>query len=252
MERIMSTKNEYVKELRSLRLAKYRRECGKFLAEGRKCAEEALRYAPVEALLFLEGQEDASLLALAAEQGARQIAVSPAVMEAVSEAKSPQGMAAVVRRGGDKPFLPAGVLVALEDVADPTNVGAIVRTADAIGAAGVLLSAGCADATSPRAVRASMGSLFHVPVRVAEDFPAALSALKGEGWRMVGGHLRGQDRLCPAEKSCLLIGNEARGLTPAASALCDDLVKITIYGQAESLNASVAAGILLYRLREGF
>ena len=167
-------------------------------------------------------------------------------------AKSPQGMAAVVRRGGDKPFLPAGVLVALEDVADPTNVGAIVRTADAIGAAGVLLSAGCADATSPRAVRASMGSLFHVPVRVAEDFPAALSALKGEGWRMVGGHLRGQDRLRPAEKSCLLIGNEARGLTPAASALCDDLVKITIYGQAESLNASVAAGILLYRLREGF
>ena len=175
MERIMSTKNEYVKELRSLRLAKYRREYGKFLAERAQVRpEEALRYAPVEALLFLEGQEDATLLASAAEQGARQIAVSPAVMEAVSEAESPQGMAAVVRRGGEKPFLPAGVLVALEDVADPTNVGAIVRTADAIGAAGVLLSAGCADATSPRACARFDGQLVSCAGAGGGGFPGGV------------------------------------------------------------------------------
>lgn len=252
MEVITSTKNEYIKAVRSLKQAKYRKELGKFLAEGEKCAGEALRYAGVEALLVPEQRQPGELCALAERQGARVIAVSQAVMEAVSEVKTPQGAIAVVRRQAEKPFAGQGVIAALEDVADPTNVGAILRTADAIGAAGVLLSAGCADYMAPRAVRASMGSVFHVPVRVAEDFCGALTQLKGEGWRLVGGHLRGQDRLPQAEKSCLLIGNESRGLSTAASALCDDLVKIRIYGQAESLNASVAAGILLYRLREGF
>ena len=252
MEVITSTKNEYIKAVRSLKQAKYRKELGKFLAEGEKCAGEALRYASVEALLVPEQRHPGELCALAERQGARVIAVSQAVMEAVSEVKTPQGAIAVVRRQVEKPFAGQGVIAALEDVADPTNVGAILRTADAIGAAGVLLSAGCADYMAPRAVRASMGSVFHVPVRVAGDFCGALAQLKGEGWRLVGGHLRGQDRLPQAEKSCLLIGNESRGLSTAASALCDNLVKIRIYGQAESLNASVAAGILLYRLREGF
>lgn len=253
MELITSTKNEYIKAVRSLKQAKYRRELGKFLAEGEKCAAEALHYASVEALLIPErGQQPSELCALAEQQGARVIAVSEAVMEAVSEVKTPQGAIAVVRRQAERPFAGQGVIAALEEVGDPTNVGAILRTADAIGAAGVLLSAGCADPTAPRAVRASMGSVFHVPVRVAEDFCGTLAQLKGEGWRLVGGHLRGQERLPQAEKSCLLIGNESRGLSAAASALCDDLVKIRIYGQAESLNASVAAGILLYRLKEGF
>lgn len=252
MEVITSTKNEYIKAVRSLKQAKYRKELGKFLAEGEKCAGEALRYAGVEALLVPEQRQPGELCALAERQGARVIAVSQAVMEAVSEVKTPQGAIAVVRRQVEKPFAGQGVIAALEDVADPTNVGAILRTADAIGAAGVLLSAGCADYMAPRAVRASMGSVFHVPVRVSGDFCGALAQLKGEGWRLVGGHLRGQDRLPQTEKSCLLIGNESRGLSTAASALCDDLVKIRIYGQAESLNASVAAGILLYRLREGF
>ena len=252
MQVITSTKNEYIKTLRSLKQPKYRRQLGLFLAEGGKCAWEALTYGEAEALLLPQDAPDADLMALAQQKQVQVICVSDAVMEAVSEVKTPQNAIAVVRRPAGQSFLEQGVIAALEDVSDPTNVGAIIRTADAIGAAGVLLSAGCADYTSPRAVRASMGSVFHVPVCVCDDFRAELTRLKGEGWRIVGAHLKGQPKLPHSEKHCLLIGNEARGLTAETSALCDDLVKISIYGQAESLNASVAAGILLYRLREGF
>lgn len=142
--------------------------------------------------------------------------------------------------------------MALEDVADPQNVGTILRTADAVGAAGVLLSGKCADYTSPKAVRAAMGSTFHLPIEVAEDFCGRLSALKRAGVRLLGGHLRGVEAM-PGEREnlCVIIGNEARGMSENAAQLCDYLVKIPIYGKAESLNAAVAAGILLYRCKEG-
>ncbi len=251
-EIITSTKNEYVKQLRSLKQPKYRKIYGKFLAEGDKCAKEALDYADVEAILLLDERIRHDFAQEAARKKIRVAVVSRAVMEALSEVKTPQAAVAVVRRKAPPPFLPQGVIAALEDVSDPTNVGAIIRTADAVGAAGVLLSAGCADYTAPRAVRASMGSLFHVPIHIAGDFYEQLACLKQQGWRMVGAHLNGQNRLQQAAKSCLLIGNEARGLSKQAALICDDLLKIAMYGNAESLNASVAAGILLYRLKEGF
>ncbi len=249
MERITSTKNEYIKLLRSLKQKKGREETGLFLAEGDKCAAEALSNAKVQALLTTQEQH---LLAIQAEQkSARVICVSQAVMEAVSDVKTPQSAIAVVQKQQGK--LPEqGIFVALEDVADPQNVGTILRTADAVGAAGVLLSGKCADYTSPKAVRAAMGSVFHLPVEVAQDFQGRLSAMKKAGVRLLGGHLQGVQAMPGRQENlCVIIGNEARGMSESAVRLCDYLVKIPIYGKAESLNAAVAAGILLYRCKEG-
>lgn len=249
MEQITSTKNEYIKLLRSLKQKKGREETGLFLAEGDKCAAEALGNAKVQALLTTQEQHP---LAIQAEQkGVRAVLVSQAVMEAVSDVKTPQSAIAVVQKQQGK--LPEqGLFVALEDVADPQNVGTILRTADAVGAAGVLLSGKCADYTSPKAVRAAMGSVFHLPVEVAQDFQGRLSAMKKAGVCLLGGHLQGVQAM-PGQREnlCVIIGNEARGMSPDAAQLCDYLVKIPIYGKAESLNAAVAAGILLYRCKEG-
>lgn len=249
MEQIASVKNEYIKLLRSLKQKKNREQAGLYLAEGEKCAAEALCYAKVEALLVAETGHP--LVSQAEEAGARVICASRAVMEAVSDVKTPQGALAVVKKEPGK--LPeAGLFVALEDVADPQNVGTILRTADAVGAAGVLLSGQCADYASPKAVRAAMGSTFHLPIEVAEDFYTRLNWMKRMGVRLLGGHLKGGEIMPGAgENLCVIIGNEARGMSEAATELCDFLVKIPIYGKAESLNAAVAAGILLYRCKDG-
>ena len=249
MEQITSTKNEYIKLLRSLKQKKGRAETGLFLAESDKCAAEALRHAKVQALLTTQAQHP--LVTQAEQKGVRVILASQAVMEAVSDVKTPQSAIAVVQK--QQSSLPGqGLFVALEDVADPQNVGTILRTADAAGVAGVLLSGKCADYTSPKAVRAAMGSTFHLPIEVVEDFCGRLSALKKAGVHLLGGHLRGAEAM-PDEREnlCVIIGNEARGMSENAAQLCDYLVKIPIYGKAESLNAAVAAGILLYRCKEG-
>jgi len=251
MERITSTKNPYIQELRSLKQKKHRQALGKFIAEGGKCALEALEYAQVESLLVLDEDAPAVRRALAAD--VRVYLVSRAVLEAVSDAKTPQPVLAVVRKSPGEWQPEPGLYVALEDVADPQNVGTIIRTADAAGAKGVLLSAGTADHTGPRAVRAAMGSLFHLDIAVREDFYDCLAQLKERGILLVAGHLEGEEA-APGrmESACVLIGNEARGLSERAVMLADRLYRIPIHGKAESLNAAVAAGILLYRCREGW
>ncbi len=249
MENIASTKNEYVKTLRALKMAKYRKESGLFLAEGEKCAREALLSGRAEALLATE--KYLSLLTEAEAAGVRAVVVSAAVIEALSEVKTPEGAVAVAARREER-APDKGLLVCLENLSDPANVGAVIRTADAAGAAGVLLSPTSADFTSSRAVRASMGSLFHLSIECPEDFYGRLASLKEQGFLIAGGHLKGESRFSRQEDMALLIGNESRGLTDQAAALCGQLVKISMYGKAESLNAAVAAGILIYRAKEGF
>lgn len=241
---IVSSKNSYVKLLRSLKTKKARQEEGIFLAEGSKCSAEALENADVHSLVTTDANSDVAILAK--QKGVEVRSVPFEIMRAISEAKNLGTEIAVVR------FRPSrikgeGLIVALEDVSDPQNIGTIIRTADAAGAIGVLLSERCADYTSPRAVRASMGSCFHIPIEIAPDFRARLSELS-ESRTVVAGHLRGGGELKATRDAVLLIGNESRGLTDETSALADVLYRIPIYGKAESLNAAVAAGILLYKL----
>lgn len=252
MEIITSLKNDYIKKVRSLSNIKYRREYGLFTVESEKCIGEALNYADIDSLLFCEEEENSVLVEKAAALNVRLIKTTREVIDSISDEKSTRGIILVAKIPEKPVYEKKGIVVALENVSDPVNIGAIIRTADAISASAVILSKACADYTSVRAIRSSMGSVFHIPVIRVDDLKQEIINLKAEGFSVVSGHLKGKDRLTRTENACLLIGNESRGLSDEISALSDELVKINMYGNAESLNASVAAGILMYRLKEGF
>jgi TrmH family RNA methyltransferase len=246
---ISSVQNDFVRTARTLKDRKGRMEQGAFLVEGVKCVRELLEHMPLllRTLIVTEDAEG-EWAALAGALGRQAVVVAPHVMAAICDTKTPQGVAAVASLP-EPPEIGQGFIVALDDVQDPANVGTIIRTADAAGCSGVLLSEGSADPYGPKAVRASMGSLFHLPV-VRTAMQQYLVGLGEAGYKIVCASLDGKpDFSLDAEKTCLVIGNEARGISQEILSLSDVRVRIPIYGKAESLNAAVAAGILIYKIR---
>jgi len=200
----------------------------------------------------LAEEAHAQLAEALAADGARASLVPRSVIEAVCDTRTPQGICAAVDMPA--PLAPEGAaarLVALDGVQDPGNCGTIWRTADAAGFGGVLFGAGCADAMSPKVQRAAMGSGFRVPCLMSEDLPGLLAQLRTRGWTIIASDLRGHDfysRPDAGEKYVLVIGSEARGISDATRRVADMLVKLPMRGGAESLNAAVAAGIMMYEL----
>jgi TrmH family RNA methyltransferase len=246
---ITSNSNEFVKYARSLKTKKGRKESGAFLAEGEKCVEELVSYMPRNVQSVIIADERYNRLAESAEaKGARVYRVTEGVMETVCDCKTPQGIAAIAAKPRYSEIY-SGFIVMLDDVQDPQNVGTIIRTADAAGCSCVVLSQESADCYSPKAVRASMGSLFHIPV-IRAELRGYMERLKTLGYEIVCGHLEGDTEYkLDYEKTCLIIGNEARGVSEGIRNMSSRHVKIPIYGKAESLNAAVAAGILIYKIR---
>ena len=246
---ITSTKNEYVKHVRSLHSGKGRSLHSEFLVEGEKCVRELLAFMPerLRSIIVTEGQF-ADIVQGARKTGTHVYTAAEHVMSALCDCQTPQGIAAVAAIP-EYESVREGFIIALDDVQDPANVGAIIRTADAAGAAGVALSAACADAFSPKAVRASMGSIFHLPV-FKVPMPEYLASLASKGYHIACSHLKGATEFSLNWMStCLVIGNESKGISAPVMALATDIIRIPMYGKAESLNAAVAAGILIYKIR---
>jgi len=248
MREIRSHTNEYIKELRSLNYKKHRDELGKYIVEGTKIITEAIDHgAQVESVLTAAPHD--SIVMLAEQKNIEVISVSYDIIQQVADTKSPPKELAVLRKNMPMAVSEGRFFVAMDDVNDPKNLGSIIRTADAAGADGVLVSDNSADIYGPKVQRAAMGSTFHVPVEVC-NLEHKLRAFKHAGGVVVSGHLSGKESLEGSfERVCLVIGNEARGVSPEIQALSDVLYRIKIYGQAESLNASVAAGIMMYDIR---
>ena len=246
LEHITSLKNPKVTTWKSLKDRKGRKETGCFLVEGRKMVEEALASAfPVEAVLA-----DADRLGeFTLPDDVPVYAMPGHVLAAVCDTKTPQGVAAVVRMA--EVALDGKRLVALDGVQDPGNVGTIIRTADAAGFDGVLLSTQCADVFSPKVLRATMGSVFRMGVRVTDDLPGLLGRMVQEGASVVSSQLDGEpfyQRSALNERFVLVIGSEGNGVTDEVKAIATHRVKLPMRGGAESLNAAVAAGIMMYEL----
>lgn len=246
---ILSVQNNFVRAARTLKDKKGRVGQGAFLVEGVKCVVELLTHKPT-LLRTLIVTEDAGeeWIVRAGALGRRAVIVAPHVMAAICDIKTPQAVAAVAALP-DPQEINQGFIVAMDDVQDPANVGTIIRTADAAGCGGVVLSDGSADPYAPKAVRASMGSIFHLPVLRTPLMPY-LASLQTAGYSIACADLDGQtDFTLNANKTCLVIGNEAHGISREILMLSDVSVRIPIYGKAESLNAAVAAGILIYKIR---
>lgn len=251
MDRITSAKNPVVKRLKALRERKAREESGLFLVEGGVMIAEALSCGLTvrEALADEEHLEEAERLAA---RGAQVYAVPRSLLESVCDTRTPQGICASFALPRPLPLEDApDRIVALDGTQDPGNVGTIWRTADAAGFQAVLFGEGCADPVSPKVQRAAMGSGFRVPFSQTDDLPGALAELKARGYAVIASDLHGQDfyaRPDPGERFVLVIGNEARGIREATRQAASMLVKLPMRGGAESLNAAVAAGIMMYEL----
>src|SRR5262245_5075007 len=258
---ITSLQNERVKMIRSLHMRKARRETGLFVAEGASLLVTVrdAGWKP-RVLAFLAGSAAGGvareLVGWAEDAGAECLEVSQAVLSKLAGKENPQVMLGVFEQAWAP--LPAPAMVAgdalwvgLEGVRDPGNLGTIVRTADAAGASGVLLIGACVDPYSWEAVRATMGSIFNVPLaRVAlQDGLPWVQRWSGD---IVGAHLQAsQDfrSLAYRQPMLLLMGSEGPGLSSELSAACTRLVRIPMAGHIDSLNLAIATALLLYEIR---
>jgi TrmH family RNA methyltransferase len=246
---ITSTQNEFIKMARSLKDKKGRLAYGAFLVEGEKCVSELISYNP-RALraLIVTADSNKDYFQQVQKLGRPVYTVDTHVMKSVCDCKTPQNVAAVA----DIPApldIRGGLIVALDDLQDPANVGSIIRTADAAGCGGVVLSPDSADPYAPKAVRASMGSLFHLPV-IRTELSVYFKKLLDKRYDIAAAHLQGNIEFSlDFSHTCLVIGNESRGISKELISLSTACIRIPIYGKAESLNAAVAAGILIYKIR---
>ncbi|CAM3933842.1 RNA methyltransferase [Geobacillus stearothermophilus] len=247
MKRIESPKNARVKQWKKLLTKKGRDETGLFLIEGFHLVEEAVKSrAPLVELMV----DERTAIPHGWDVSVPVVIVTEAVMKAISSTETPQGIAAVCRQ------LPAeleGVKTALliDAVQDPGNLGTMIRTADAAGIDAVILGEGCADVYNPKVVRATQGSLFHLPV-VKGDLAQWIARFKEQGIPVYGTALENAvdyRTVPPSSSFALLVGNEGSGVRREWLEMTTETIYIPIYGQAESLNVAVAAGILLYSLQ---
>jgi TrmH family RNA methyltransferase len=250
---VTSLANPTVKAVRALHMRKARQESGLFLVEGLKAVAEAVDLGrPPRILLHGAGAAGHPLLISAAAVAGETLEVSEAILAKISRRDNPQTVLGVFEQAFTElnAFDPgaAGCWVALEAVRDPGNLGTIVRTADAAGCGGVILVGDCCDPYSVEAVRATMGSIFAVPIALAgvAEFLAWRARWPG---LVVGTLLTAETdfRAAPYRDPTLIVmGNEQAGLSAPLAAACDATVKIPMRGRADSLNLAVATGVMIY------
>lgn len=247
MEGITSTKNPQVAAIKALKTRKAREEAGAFLVEGAKMVKEAI--ALDRQVLSLWTTEEAFLPEAV---DCPCYVVPEHVMQALCNTVTPQGIAAVVKLPvTPSPDALGKRIIVLEDVQDPGNVGTILRTADAAGFTGAILSKGTADPFSPKCLRATMGSIFRLPLLISADITQPLTTLKSQDFSLLAAELSRDDffeRQDIGERVALIIGNEGNGISRDVSMTATHHLALPMAGGAESLNAAIAAGIMMYDL----
>ncbi len=232
-----------------------RREAGIFLTEGFKLFQEA----PADSIREVYLSEDAAERAAADPELWNKLqrigweTVSGEVFQKMSDTRTPQGILCVVKRpvytldgllAESKPLL-----TVLDGIQDPGNLGTIVRTGEGAGVTGVIMGNGTVDIFNPKTIRATMGSVFRVPFVYVDDLEKVVLQMKQKSIRIFAAHLSGEtyyDSFSYREGTAFLIGNEGKGLSAGLTELADDLLRIPMEGKVESLNAAVAAALLLY------
>lgn len=249
---ITSLQNSQVKNIIKLnQKAKARKEQGLFIAEGRKMFLEA-PLSWIDKVYVAESMEEDDEVMKKASQTSWET-VADSVFRQMSDTQTPQGVLTVLRKpsyhieeivGKENP-----IIVVLEDLQDPGNAGTIFRTAEGAGVDGVFLTKTCVDITNPKVIRATMGSVYRMPFGYVEDVVSLKEKLQSRGIRFFAAHLQGKNTYYEEsyqKGTAFLIGNEGKGLTEQAAEAADCLIRIPMCGQLESLNAAMAAGILMY------
>lgn len=256
---ITSFNNPKIKLIRKLEQKKYRQETGLFFIEGLRIVGEAIQTgAPIQSMVtapeLLTSTFGKELLDLPKAKDVDQLEVSAEVFQNISQKDGPQGIGAVVRQNWqtlkDLPVDPDDLFVILDEIADPGNLGTILRTADAVGGKGVILLGETTDPFNPTAVKASMGAIFTLQL-VQTKWAPVYSWCVANQMMLVGTSDKAKTDYQTVDYRlplALLMGSERHGLSTSVQKACNHLVRIPLVGRMDSLNLAVATGVMLYEI----
>ncbi len=259
MQVITSKDNEVVKDIRKLKEKKFRDEKNQFIVEGIKLVAEAIEEKTnIDSVVVCEdcvndGSIDKKLLYEIARF--KCVYVTEKIFDTLTDVSNPQGILAVINRENQKNNIDYSqdFIVVLDGIQDPGNLGTILRTVDAAGLNQIILSKETADSFNPKVVRSTMGGIFRVNMIKSENLVDTLKGLQENGFEVVVTSLNTNNSIYSVNynKKVIVIGNEANGVSKEIQELADKKVKIPMLGKTESLNASVAAGIMIYEYVRG-
>ena len=257
MQKITSKDNEFIKHIRKLKDKKYRDESGEFIIEGINLIEEAIKEnAQIKQIVICEECEKTNAISknLMYEISRYDcIYVTKNVFSSITQVVAPQGIFAIISKNNildsaTKVDYTDDVIIALDDIQDPGNLGTILRTVDSCGLKQILLSKGSVDAYNPKVVRSTMGAIFRVKVIECEDLVKCIKEARKHHFKLQVTSLGAENTIYDVDykKKIIVIGNEANGVSQEIQDIADEKIRIPMLGKTESLNASVATGIVLY------
>lgn len=254
MQIISSKENQFIKHIKKLKDKKYRDINNEYLIEGIKLIKEAIQEkAKIKQIVICDECEKIEAIPkdLMYEIAKHEcIYVTKKLFETLTNVVEPQGILAIIGKSDSKQEINYNedIIVALDDIQDPGNLGTILRTVDSIGLTQIIISKGTADVFNPKVIRSSMGAIFRVKVIESEDLKQTLLEIKKHKFELLVTSLQTKKSVYDIKykKKIIVIGNEANGVSREIQELSDYKIKIPMLGKTESLNASVATGIILY------
>lgn len=254
MQTIASKDNELIKHIRKLKDKKYRDESNEYVVEGVKLVEEAVKEnAKIKQIIVCEDTTRTYeipthiMLEIAKYEC---IYVSDKIFNIITQVTNPQGIMAIIEKNAQDTQIDytQDIIVALDDVQDPGNLGTILRTVDSIGLNQIIVSKGTADAFNSKVVRSTMGAIFRIKIIEVENLAQAIKEMRKHHFKLMVTSLQTENSIYDIDfnKKIIVIGNEANGVSKEIQDMADEKAKIPMLGRTESLNASVAAGVVMY------
>ena len=254
MQTITSKDNELIKHIRKLKDKKYRDESNEYVVEGVKLVEEAVKEnAKIKQIIVCEDTTRTYeiptqiMLEIARYEC---ISVSNKIFNIITQVTNPQGIMAIIEKNAQNAKIDytQDIIVVLDDVQDPGNLGTILRTVDSIGLNQIIVSKGTADAFNSKVVRSTMGAIFRIKIIEVENLAQAIKEMRKHHFKLMVTSLQTKNSIYDIDfyKKIIVIGNEANGVSKEIQDMADEKAKIPMLGRTESLNASVAAGVVMY------
>ena len=254
MQTITSKDNELIKHIRKLKDKKYRDESNEYVVEGVKIVEEAVKEnAKIKQIIVCEDTTRTYeipthiMLEIAKYEC---ISVSDKIFNIITQVTNPQGIMAIIEKNAQDAQIDYSqdIIVVLDDVQDPGNLGTILRTVDSIGLNQIIVSKGTADAFNSKVVRSTMGAIFRIKIIEVENLAQAIKEMRKHHFKLMVTSLQTKNSIYDIDfyKKIIVIGNEANGVSKEIQDMADEKAKIPMLGRTESLNASVAAGVVMY------
>lgn len=254
MQIISSKENALIKHICKLKEKKYRNEYQEFLIEGAKIVKEAIdEKAKIKQIIINEDALSTELIKKYLEEDLKNlnyVTVTNNIFKLLTNVDNPQGVMAIIEKNSKETKIDYSqdIILALDDIQDPGNLGTIIRTADSVGLNQILVSRGTADAYNPKVIRSTMGAIFRVKIIECDNLKDTLNLAKENDFKILVTALDTNKSIydLKLKKNVIVIGNEANGVEKEIQEISDIKAKIPIIGKTESLNASVATGVVLY------